>query len=223
MKKTDYHCHILPGIDDGAQTPEEGAELAASLLRWGFTSAVCTPHIVTKFRNNPQTIHAAHDVLRRELEKRNIELETVCSAEYRLVPETWPEILEKKWIMPFDGNHILIELPITAPQRMKGIQPVTEIRRLRDMGYTPVLAHPERYAYLKDEELLELNNEGALFQIDYTSLAGVYDIASETKAKELIARGLDSKFYGTDLHNRIYADFLDRYFHICQPFFNKDL
>lgn len=212
MTKTDFHCHILPGIDDGARTPQEGALLASALVKWGFERAVCTPHIVTKFRNNPLTISAAYDILKYELEKQQIPLEISWSAEYRLVPETWPEVLKEKWLKPFDENCILIELPISHPEEMGNIKPVEEIRRLRDMGHTPILAHPERYAYLNDEQLLEMTEAGVLFQVDYTSLAGVYDRKSEEKAREIISKGLDSRFYGTDLHNSHYVTILDEYF-----------
>ena len=55
------------------------------------------------------------------------------SAEYRLVPETWPEVLEKKWIMPIEDKYILTELPISKPQEMGWIKPLEEFKKLSDV------------------------------------------------------------------------------------------
>ena len=90
----DCHCHILPGLDDGAQTLEESVFLAGKLAVWGYRRAVCTSHSTFKYRNTPETVMAACDRLRRELERQGIELELVPSMEYRLIPETWPVVRE---------------------------------------------------------------------------------------------------------------------------------
>ena len=76
------------------------------------------------------------------------------SMEYRLIPETWYEVRKKDWIMPWEGNHILVELPIREPEKTGSIEPVTEIRQLIAEGYQPVLAHPERYLYLSTEKYI---------------------------------------------------------------------
>ena len=55
----DCHCHILPGLDDGAQTLEESVFLAGKLAEWGYRRAVCTSHSTFKYRNSPETVTAA--------------------------------------------------------------------------------------------------------------------------------------------------------------------
>lgn len=61
--KTDYHCHILPGIDDGAKNIDESLYLAKQLIKWGFQRAICTSHIAYMYRNTPQTIEGGAKAL----------------------------------------------------------------------------------------------------------------------------------------------------------------
>ena len=206
----DCHCHILPGLDDGARNIEESVSLAGRQVNWGFRRAVCTSHRVGKYPNVPDAVIAACEMLQKELDSRGIPLELTPSMEYRLIPETWPDTLKNKWLLPWEGNHILIELPIHKASRIGNIVPEDEIKRLLDMGYQPVLAHPERYLYLDADRYRSLKAAGALFQRNVGSPEGLYGDAVSLRAKELMAGG----FYdliGTDLHNIQYADFFDSF------------
>lgn len=207
--KVDCHCHILPGIDDGSRCLEVSADLAARQVAWGFERAICTSHRAFIYRNTPDIVNRACDRLREALAQRNIPLELVPSMEYRLIPETWPETLEKGWLMPWEGNHILIELPISDGSKVGEIVPADEVRRLLDMGYQPVLAHPERYLYLSMEDYTGLKEAGCLFQRNAGSLEGLYGQAVSVRAEALMKDGLYS-LVGTDLHNERYAMFFDR-------------
>ena len=208
--RTDCHCHVLPGLDDGAASMEESVALAMRQVSWGFRKAVCTSHRVGKYPNVPEVVIAACGKLQEELDKRGIPLELTPSMEYRLIPETWPETLEKGWLLPWEGNHILIELPIHKANRIGNIVPEDEIRRLLDMGYQPVLAHPERYLYLDMGRYHSLKAAGALFQRNVGSLEGLYGEAVSVRAEALLAEGLYDTI-GTDLHNEKYADFFDSF------------
>lgn len=130
--------------------------------------------------------------------------------EYRLIPETWPETLEKGWLLPWEGNHILIELPIHKASRIGNIVPEDEIKRLLDMGFQPVLAHPERYLYLDEDRYRSLKDAGALFQRNVGSLEGLYGEAVSVRAEALLALDMYD-MQGTDLHNEKYADFFDSF------------
>ena len=129
----------------------------------------------------------ACDLLREELSKQGIALELEPSMEYRLIPETWPETLEKGWLLPWEGNHILIELPIHNASKIGDIVPEDEIKRLLDMGYQPVLAHPERYLYLDMERYLSLKEAGALFQRNIGAIEGLYGEAVSVRAEALLS------------------------------------
>lgn len=208
--RTDCHCHILPLLDDGATCMYESVLLARYQVKWGFRKAVCTSHRVGLYPNIPDDVKRTCAALQEELVKQDIPLELTPSMEYRLIPETWPETLEKGYLLPWEGNHILIELPIHKASRIGGIVPEDEIKRLLDMGYQPVLAHPERYLYLDMERYHSLKEAGALFQRNIGSLEGLYGEAVSLRAEELLTEGLyDTQ--GTDLHNERYAKFFDSF------------
>lgn len=206
----DCHCHILPMLDDGSASLAESVRLAGRQAGWGFRKVVCTSHRVVKYPNEPAAVIDACNMLQKELDRHEIPLELVPSMEYRLIPETWPETLEKGWLLPWEGNHILIELPIHKANRIGNIVPEEEINKLLDMGYQPVLAHPERYLYLDDDRYRSLKDAGALFQRNIGSLEGLYGEAVSIRAEALIAQNMYD-MQGTDLHNEKYADFFDSF------------
>ena len=208
--RTDCHCHILPLLDDGATCMNESVQLAKYQVKWGFRKVVCTSHRVGKYPNVPDDVIRTCATLQEELVKQNVPLELTPSMEYRLIPETWPETLEKGYLLPWEGNHILIELPIHKASRIGSIVPEDEIKRLLDMGYQPVLAHPERYLYLDMERYHSFKETGVLFQRNIGSLEGLYGEAVSLQAEALMAEGLyDTQ--GTDLHNERYAQFFDSF------------
>ena len=188
----------------------ESAILARHQVKWGFRKAVCTSHRVRKYPNTPDDVMMACDLLREELSKQSIALELEPSMEYRLIPETWPETLEKGWILPWEGNHILIELPIHNASKIGDIVPEDEIKRLLDMGYLPVLAHPERYLYLDMERYLSFKEAGALFQRNIGAIEGLYGEAVSVRAEALLSEGMYD-LLGSDLHNERYAAFFDSF------------
>lgn len=203
--KIDFHSHILPGLDDGAPDLENAVALASVMSDWGFERITCTPHITNKFRNNPDTIRPAFEMLQNALQERGAEVELRMSAEYRLVPETWPEVLEKQWLMPIEDRFILMELPIFTPEDIKDIKPIEEFRKIKAMGLTPLLPHPERYAYLSHDELLRFVDAGVMIQSNYGSLAGVYGDEAKERVLRLMDEGLVS-FLATDMHNMHYIN-----------------
>jgi tyrosine-protein phosphatase YwqE len=202
---TDIHSHILPGLDDGAKTMEEALFLTSSMKDWGFERIYCTPHINALYRNTPDTIRPIFEKMQEALKEKGIEIDLRMSAEYRLVPETWPEVLEKNWLMPMEEKYILMELPISKREEMKGINPMDEFRKILSMGLTPVLPHPERYFYLKRSELLEFAEAGVAIQCNYGSLAGLYGETAQQNARSIIDEGIVS-LYGTDMHNPHYVE-----------------
>ena len=206
--KIDYHSHVLPCLDDGATSLQNAVELVSAMKSWGFEKITCTPHINATYRNTPDTIRRAFDQLQEAV---GGEISLAMSAEYRLVPETWPEVLEKNWIMPIEDKYILTELPISHREEMQDIKPLEEFRRLLAMGLTPILPHPERYFYLSHKELLEFVDAGVVIQCNYGSLAGLYGIVARDRARALVDEGIVT-MYGTDMHNLKYVDIIGQWF-----------
>lgn len=209
--KLDFHSHILPGIDDGAKDINESLMLAKALKDWGFDRVTCTPHITSKYPNTPQDIMPKFEHLKEELDKSGIGLDIRLSAEYRLVPETWPNVLENNWLMPIEDRFILMELPISHREEMGLINPVEEFRKIASMGLTPILPHPERYFYLTEQELSDILDAGGKIQCNYGSYAGLYGEEVRQRAVALQDKGMVS-FYGTDLHNAHYVQVIGSWF-----------
>ena len=207
--KIDCPCHILPGIDDGAQTLEEAVFLAGKLVEFGYERAICTSHSSFSFRNTPDSVNAACDLLREALSRTGIPLDLVPSMEYRLIPQTWPIVRENGWLLPWEGKHLLLELPIRDPSKVGDVVPADEMKKLLDEGYQPVLAHPERYLYMEDEDYHRLKELGVCFQRNLGSKEGFYGGAAMERAKMLDAAGM-YEFVGSDLHNRRYAEFFEQ-------------
>lgn len=209
--KLDFHSHILPGIDDGATDLANAVELASAMKDWGFERITCTPHITNKFRNTPDTIRPVFEELQEALHVRGVNVELRMSAEYRLVPETWPEVLEKNWIMPIEDKFLLMELPIFHPEDIGDIKPLEEFKKVISMGLIPLLPHPERYFYLSRRDLMSYLEAGVKIQSNYGSLAGLYGDTAEQNARCLVDEGLVS-FYGTDMHNLHYVKVIGQWF-----------
>lgn len=200
----DFHSHILPGLDDGATDMENALQLVSAMKSWGFERITCTPHITNKFRNTPDTIRPVFESLQEEIDKKGTDIELRMSAEYRLVPETWPEVLEKNWLMPIEDRFIIMELPIFNPEDIGNIKPLDEFRKIISLGLTPILPHPERYFYLSRRDLMSFIEAGVKIQSNYGSLAGLYGDTAEQNVRNLIDEGLVS-YYGTDMHNLHYV------------------
>lgn len=208
--KLDFHSHILPGLDDGATDLDNSVALASAMADWGFERITCTPHITNKFRNTPDMIRAAFEQLQETLYVRGVDVELKMSAEYRLVPETWPEVLEKNWLMPIEDRFVLMELPIFNPEDIKDIKPLEEFQKVISLGLTPLLPHPERYFYLSEKELMSYLEAGVRIQSNYGSLAGLYGDRAQQNARSLVDQGLVS-YYGTDMHNLHYVDIIGQW------------
>lgn len=214
--RLDFHSHILPGLDDGATDLQNAVQLVSAMKDWGFERIACTPHITNKYRNTPETIRPVFETLQEELDRQSIGIEICMSAEYRLVPETWPEVLEKNWLMPIEDRFIIMELPIFNPSDIGDIDPLEEFRKIISLGLTPVLPHPERYLYLSRRELMDFLEAGVKIQSNYGSLAGLYGDIVKQNARCLVDEGLVS-YYGTDMHNLQYVKIIGEWFASGNP------
>src|SRR6185369_3076973 len=141
---TDWHCHILPGIDDGAATLEESIAMARTLSAAGFTTVCCTPHLIKgTYECSAAGIRERTAQLQQQLAAESIPLQLIAGAEYYL-DEYLPELLHDP--LPLgDSQLLLIEIPNHAP-----VEFVKQTcYRIKGSGYTPLIAHPERCSLLQ--------------------------------------------------------------------------
>jgi protein-tyrosine phosphatase len=194
----DIHSHILPGIDDGAKTIEETAELLAHFSSLGFSACIATPHINSGVWNNtPDIIRENYQHTRVNLAGDDKQILANCASEYML-NDTFIEILASGPLLSLKDNYILVELSYTNPPlALKDI-----IYEIKHQGYQPILAHPERYIYYHNNKKIYsgLKNMGILFQLNLLSTIGYYGPAVAKIANMLLA-GDKIDFVGSDIHH----------------------
>ena len=196
--KADMHSHILPGIDDGAKNIDQSIELIEGLEELGFSQLLCTPHVMTDFyRNSTEIIKEKLDVIQNEINKRNIKITIDASAEYYF-DEELRKRLTKRDILSFGKEkYLLFEFSYLNEHQLV----YESITDMLQAGYTPVLAHPERYPYYIGnlEKFDHLKSMGVKFQINLLSLAGNYGDTAIYGAHYLIDKKFVD-FIGTDIH-----------------------
>jgi len=205
----DIHSHLIPGIDDGAKDLERAIELIIELKEMGYKKLITTPHISDMFPNNTKTILSGYQALTSELRKREINIELEVAAEY-YADENFEKLLQKKDILTFGKNkkYLLFELSyFTRPQELESL-----IHDIKLSGYTPVLAHPERYTYfhhnIEDYQKLKASTN-VLFQINLNSITGYYSNDVANVVKKLISKGLVD-FIGSDTHHKRHTKYLKK-------------
>lgn len=192
----DLHSHLIPGIDDGAKTLEDSIQLIIELKALGFHKIITTPHIMSDYyRNTPEIISSGLFTLRNELQNRNIEIEIEAAAEY-YYDEYFLELLKTDNLLTIKNEFLLFELSyLTKPS---GIDEV--IFQIQTKGLKPLLAHPERYPFLKIEDYTKYKEAGCLFQMNILSTTGHYGEQVKNTANQLIDFGYID-FLATDLHH----------------------
>lgn len=191
---TDFHSHILPGVDDGIQTMMGALELFSYLERLGVKAVWLTPHIMEDI---PNTTHDLQQKFRKLSSSYSGSIQVHLAAEYML-DSLFMERFEADDLLPLkieEAKHLLIEVSsFRSPMNFHQI-----LERIKAKGYYPVLAHPERYLYMKNEDYGKLKELGVKFQLNLFSLVGGYGILVEKKAKWLLKNGMYD-VSGTDTH-----------------------
>lgn len=199
----DMHSHVLPGIDDGAQTPEESIALIKKMMALGIRKIIATPHIMADYyRNTPDTINNALKVLKAELKAQSIDIVIEAAAEHYF-DETFEARVSNQQLMTIGDNYVLFEFSfINQPPNA-----IAVIQKMTDLGYKPILAHPERYPYMDVDQFKGLHDWGVSFQINTISLTGYYGRESKKLAESLIDQQLID-FISSDMHHLRHAEAL---------------
>ena len=196
---TDIHSHILPGIDDGSPDVETSVLLIKGLMQLGITHSVATPHIISDlYRNTPASIDAARTLLQAELDKQQINFILTAAAEYMMDAAFFEMINEGEPLLTVKDNLLLTEFSYVSMPDNPKLMSFTIITG----GYTPVLAHPERYAYFHNNyKAYHLLQElGFLLQVNLLSLTGYYGAPVARAARYIFKNGL-ATYVASDLHH----------------------
>jgi len=203
--KVDIHSHIIPAIDDGSQCMDESLTLLRGMEALGYKKIITTPHIMSDaYQNTPESINSGLKALRNAAVNDGITMKIEAAAEYYL-DDHFYELIKKGELLTLKDNYLLFETSYFS----KPLQLEEMIFSITSSGYIPVMAHPERYRYIKDplleyKRFLEL---GVVFQVNLNSFVGHYGRKARELAFFLSEHSMIS-FLGSDIHHKKQVDTL---------------
>lgn len=198
---TDWHSHILPGVDDGIKTMDQALAVLEEYERLGFKKVWLTPHIMEDYPNGTDFLKERFEELKSRW-KGNVE---IALAAENMLDNIFDERLKNNDMLPIgeDHDHLLVETSYyTPPFAMEEM-----LENARKKGYNIILAHPERYRYMDFKDYERLKEKGIKFQINILSLGGGYGEQAQKKAEWLV--------------NKKYVDFLGSDIHSLEPFLQR--
>lgn len=194
----DIHCHLLPGIDDGAKDLEESLAMARLAVADGISTVVCTPHQCGNYScNQTDTIRCSVDTLQDALHQAQIPLKILPGADVRIESDLVAELRADQILSLADQKcHVLLELPHELYFPLEKLH-----RHLKAEGVTGILSHPERnQGLLNQPDLIKpLVEQGLLMQLTAGSLVGTFGEQVQKFSDYLIRNGL-IHFISTDAH-----------------------
>ena len=190
---TDCHSHILPGVDDGVADMETSLKILAAYEKLQIREVWCTPHVMEDVPNKTEDLKARFAELKAAYQGP---VRLNLAAEY-MMDGLFLDRLEQDDLLTHghEGNALLVETSYyTPPMDLHGI-----LETVKGKGYYPILAHPERYLYMKMSDYEPLKKMGVRFQLNLASLAGAYGKDALKKAQKLL-KDEAYNFIGSDIH-----------------------
>ena len=195
----DIHSHILPGVDDGAQTPDESSAMLALAAGAGTRAMVATPHADLRYRFRPEH---CRDLLQRLRGRHPDGPSLYLGCELHLTTENISRAIEAPGSYALNGcDCVLLELP----DRIMPDLAAPAIGALIDSGLRVIVAHPERNLYIQhrlsySDRLMEL---GCYLQLTARSLSGGFGPAAVSAGNYILRRRL-AHFIASDAHGATY-------------------
>lgn len=190
---TDWHSHVLPGVDDGIKTLDESLEVLRHFDAHGLDTLWLTPHIMEDYPNTTEKLRSRFEELKNAWDG-NVKLRL---ASENMLDSLFEERLAAGDVLPIgnNGDHLLVETSyFSAPMGFDDM-----LEKIKSAGYFPLLAHPERYTYMDEKKYQELHDRGVKMQLNYVSLVGGYGETSQKKSIWLLKNGLID-VVGSDVH-----------------------
>ena len=185
----DLHCHILPGIDDGAKTFDESLTILKNAADAGVIAMALTPHYIKGSRYNADNVQksALLQQLRNLAANAGLSLQLYLGNELFLDANLLP-LIQSGQIASLNGSrYLLIELPMRAE-----LKNATDLLfEIISAGFVPVIAHPERYEYFQNDlaKIQPFLDIGCLMQGDDQALRGRYGRSAQKALKKFLERG----------------------------------
>lgn len=188
--KTDYHSHILFGVDDGVKELSESLEVLSYYESLGVKRVFFTPH-VNLIYNDRTLIETNFKTLKN---RYNGSIELHLAAEYLLDSGFYRQM--EQGLKCIEDNMMLVE----SSYLYKSANFDEILFQIANGGFIPIIAHPERYLFMGMNEYHKLKNCDYLFQLNLLSLSGIYGSEVKRRALYLLERGMYD-LIGTDMHN----------------------
>lgn len=195
----DIHTHILPSVDDGAKDMEQSVELLRMAWEDGTGAVILTPHYRGRYRRNtPQHLQQVFEELRSRVAEELPELELYLGNEVGIELELVEKLAGGRALSLNGGDYVLLEFHTdsTADRILGGVLDVL------NCGFTPVIAHAERYdAFCRHRKLAaEVIGFGALIQVNADSILGGAGFEPKRCARRLL-RKRQAHFVASDAHD----------------------
>ena len=195
----DLHCHLLPGIDDGARDLETSLEMARVAVADGIRVTACTPHIQPGvFDNRAEDIRAGVVALQKALNDAGIPLTLVVGCDAHVRHDFVPALRNRQLVSLHDTRYVLFEPPHhVVPPRMEDL-----LFDILAAGYVPILTHPERLTWIAPqfEMLRRLSRSGVWMQITSGSVTGRFGRGPQELAERMLGEGM-VHILATDAHS----------------------
>jgi len=194
---TDRHSHLLPGVDDGMRTMADSIAALRAYEKEGVSEIWLTPHIMEDYPNST-------DDLRQRFDELNAAYATTAGenpirlhlAAEHMLDTLFAKRFAERDLLAFDDGGLLVETSYFNPPANLD----TMLADIASAGYRPVLAHPERYIYMRPADYARLHESGIAFQLNLASAAGAYGPEVARRAVYLLDKG----YYcmaGSDTHS----------------------
>jgi protein-tyrosine phosphatase len=192
----DIHCHILPGMDDGADTIETSVEMAEMAIADGITHVVATPHANGEYKFDPARIRQRRDELQQRVGNR---LTLLTGCDFHLSFENVQDLrLDPSKYTINQKNYLLVEFADFS------IPPGSDetLHQLQLLGVSPIITHPERNRLIrsKPEQLRRWLRQGCYVQVTAQSLTGSFGEKAQKQAEEWLEQDM-VHFVASDAHN----------------------
>ena len=199
----DLHCHLLPGIDDGAAALEVSLEMARIAVEDGISVTACTPHIYPGlFENTGPDILRRVEALREDLEHHGVALRITSGADIQMVPELVAGLNSNAMPTLGGSRYFLFEPPHhTVPAGFAEL-----LFNALASGYVPVITHPERLTWLDDEHypwFQEAAWRGAWLQLTSGAVTGRFGRRARYWSERFLDDGL-VHILATDAHEPVH-------------------
>ncbi|MCP4620520.1 MAG: hypothetical protein GY844_29295 [Bradyrhizobium sp.] len=196
----DLHSHVLPGLDDGAETLADALAMCRIAVADGTTTLVATPHMMNGvYSVSREDVLGGVAALRARLAAEGLPLEILPGGDVHVDREL-PALLRDGQVMTVGdaGRYMLLELPHDlVPPGISGL-----LFEIQLAGVTPIVTHPERQRAVQEKPdlLREWVKTGSLVQVTAMSLTGAFGRAAETCAWHLLQRRL-AHLVASDAHS----------------------